>query len=86
MYDNHAFAKVPNIATAPRELIEAHIAALFRENGSGSVFARNSKDETIANLHGHPFGEVGKSPWGVYPNEIEAFLDKVEEHANWEAR
>lgn len=86
MYDNHSFSKVPDIATAPRNLVEAHIRALFVENGSGTVFARNSKNEEIAYLHGHPFGEVGKSPWGVYPVEIESFLDKVEEHLNWDAR
>jgi hypothetical protein len=86
MYDNHTFSKVPGIETAPRELVEAHIRALFLENGRGTLFARNARDETVAHLHGHPFGEIGKSPWGVYPVEIESFLDKVEEHMNWEAR
>lgn len=86
MYDNHTFAKVPDITTAPRELVEAHLRALFIEDGCGTVFVRDGRNKEIAHLHGHPLGEIGKSPWGVYPVEIESFLDKVEEHLNWESR
>lgn len=73
MYDRHVFApiKMGNRAS----LIEQAIK-FFKEDGCGSLFARDEMDGDIHSLccHGH---RLGKDVWGVTREEAEAWADQV---------
>lgn len=81
MYDNHCFARVGNSSTS-REAMEKRAAELFSEDGCGSIFARDTRNHTAAHLH----GRLIDGSYGVTPDDLKAFFDRVDEHANWEAR
>lgn len=78
MYDCHLFAKVGTGAST-REAMEQRARELFAEDPSGSLFARDSRERGIADLGGYTLKIKGEPA-------LRAFFDRVEEHANWEAR
>jgi hypothetical protein len=82
MYDGHTFAGVGD-SSVPREKKRAEIISLFGVDGCGCVFARDSRGDQVEPLHGSPQPD---GHYGVTEAEVDAFLDRVDEHENWEAR
>ncbi len=83
MYDNHTFARVGDY-TSSRAALEAKARALFAEDGCGSLFARNTKEDwDVVSLVSarQPDGR-----YGVSDAALTLFFDRVDEYANWEAR
>lgn len=82
MYDCHTFAKVGD-GSSSREQMEARARELFAEDGCGSLFARDSNGRQITYCHGQrqPNGR-----YGISDDALAAFFNRVEEHANWQAR
>lgn len=80
MYDNHGFARPLSVA-APREQIAAYMREHFAEDGCGMGYFKNSCD--TAYLHGRRLADGG---YGITEPALTAFLDKVDELVNWEAR
>lgn len=75
MFDNHTFADAPTQEKA-REL--------FARDGCGSLFARDSRGNTLRPaLHGRRRED---GTYGVSDDDLAQFYAKVEELANWEAR
>ena len=77
MFDNHAIALVEGDRAAA-------LRRLFAEDGCGSAFARDVRDRShAAPLHGH---RLPSGQYGVRDDEIDAFLARIDELENWEAR
>lgn len=77
MFDNHAFARVEGDRAAV-------LRRLFDEDGCGSAFMRDVLDRSNGMpLHGH---RLPSGKYGVTDDEIDAFLARVDELENWEAR
>ena len=72
MFDNHTFRRI-NALT--REMRKKEILDLFAQDGYGSVFARSVIEHKIVCWIG-----------GIEIEEIEEFLNEVDEFENWEAR
>lgn len=83
MFDNHLFEMVGDSFTT-REQMEKKAAELFSQDGCGTMFVRDRKDEGICKrLAGR---KITEGQWGVTSNDLVKFFDAVDEYANWEAR
>jgi hypothetical protein len=82
MYDCHMFARVGDGSTS-RAAMEARARELFAEDGSGSLYAKDERSSTFVSLGGK---RLPDGHYGVTDADLSAFFDRVDEHANWEAR
>jgi len=74
MYDNHTFARFGNWIT--KDDLYKRARKLFKEDGCGTLFARDMRDGDLRSLdlHGH---QLSNSSWGVTELELRAWTDKV---------
>jgi hypothetical protein len=79
MYDNHTFARPFRGEASPAR---EWIAARFAEDICGSVFGYTARGYSIDHLH----AVYENKRYTLREEDIDAFLAKVEEYENWEAR
>jgi len=73
MFDNHTFERVTG---KDRDTLIKQATGLFRSDGCGSLFVRDQwgGHMNALTLHGH---RMKDDRYGVRPDEIEAWADKV---------
>lgn len=82
MYDCHVFARVGDDSTS-REEMETRARELFKEDGCGSLFARDAYGREITHCYGQ---RQADGRYGICEETMAAFFNRVEEHMNWQAR